>query len=281
MKKLLALLCTLLLSISLVSPAFAQEKVIESKSINEYQYIKELKQKSDIELKDMGLDDNQITELKNLDYGKGLKERSKLDKKILKNMGYSNVQIEQLQDFQGTEAEIIALAASVNLNVENNGLTYDSALDRSYWTVSFDWSWSSEPFWLLQDIIGSGWSPDFSLVTSTSSSYQKVRYKRNTTGATWTSTKPFTLSNLNCAQSSFAMSGGHDPNWDWYDWADSGSGYVKVTKAGKVRDMQMRIAYGHSQITTSNPSLGYPWGIYFTFSSSVNQEASKTIQYYY
>ncbi|WP_160315580.1 hypothetical protein, partial [Thermincola ferriacetica] len=153
---------------------------------------------------------------------------------------------------------------------------YDSKNDRSYWKTGFSWSWSSKPLYLSTDIIGAGWDPNMSLLTA--ESYNVVTYKATTIGSPTSYTKQynFALAGTNTAQAKF-------PLWDSYNkmWAAEGWGFVKVTVGYKLRDMQMKIAYGHTQMAVSNPSVSYPWGISFSWITGVNEEASETFQYYY
>jgi hypothetical protein len=121
---------------------------------------------------------------------------------------------------------------------------------------------------------GAGWTPTMTLLTA--ESYETVTYTPTTLPSPPAYTKQYSLAyvDLNCAQAKHPM-------WDSYNlmWASKGSGFVKVTGAGKIRDMQMKIAYGHTQWSIQNPSISYPWGISFSFVSGVNQEASKTFSY--
>lgn len=277
MKKIIAVLVALVISLTLLAPAFAKDAVIsETKIINEYQSIKELKQKTDSELKNQGYSDAEIKELRKLDYAAELKERAKLDNQILKNLGYTDDQIKKLKSFKGTEDEINALAATITFDAYHINFWYDTVNKRSYWKTGFSWSWSSKPIYLSTDVIGAGWTPTMSLLTA--ESYETVTYTPTTipTPPAYTKKYSFALAGTNSAQAKH-------PLWDSYNlmWASKGSGYVKVTAGGEIKDMQMKIAYGHTQLSISNPSIAYPWGISFSWATGVNEEASKTFQYYY
>lgn len=89
-------------------PAFTEET-------NEYVLYKELKEKSKEDLEALGLSEESIADLKDLDYAEELIKRSKLDDNELKSMGYTKKQIKMLRNFKGTESEIIALAATRNM----------------------------------------------------------------------------------------------------------------------------------------------------------------------
>lgn len=116
MKKLIAVLVALIVSLTSLTPAFAKDAVIQTKTINEYQSIKELKQKNDSELKKQGYSDADIKQIRELDYAAALKERAKLDDQTLKNYGYTSDQIKMLRSFKGTENEINALAATLTFD---------------------------------------------------------------------------------------------------------------------------------------------------------------------
>lgn len=242
----------------------------QSAKINEYKQLKQLKAKSDMELKQMGYTSEEINRIRSIDYAQELRERAKLDNAQLKNLGYTDEQITMLKSFTGTEEEIIALAATLDLSAWHSSFWYDSANNRSYWRVSFSWTWSSMPVIRLTDVVGAGWGPQMSLVAP--ESWQTVRYVHKITGNGYTQDFAITLYAVNTAQVKFPMDSS-----DAAYWAKYGSGQVKVSYGGDLRDAQMRIAYGHNEFGVS-PSVNVPWGVGFTFTRGVFEQDYGMVQ---
>lgn len=280
MKKILSILLILAFTITSSCIAFANEVQRNSVNIkvNEYEHLKQLKSKSDDELKAIGFDKNEIEKVRKADIVKEISKRANLSDTRLKNMGYSKEQIKIFKNFKGTEEEVQALVATVSLYAGTYGFTYDSANDRSYWTMKFNWSWSSVPFFQFEDLIAVAWSPEMALVKD-SSTYHTVTYVRDTDGTKTNKSWAFSLNDqpLRGAFSKFDMLY-VGPFTAYFDEAMSGSGRVKVTKAGNVRDMGACFKYGHEEFGVT-PSVSFPGSLSIDFSWDVNEEASYPFQY--
>ncbi|KYO68562.1 hypothetical protein [Thermovenabulum gondwanense] len=158
------------------------EQKIAKVTINEYLMIKELKNKSDSELQKMVFSAKDIGKIRNFDYAEELYRRSKLDDSILKNLGYTDEQISMLRAFSGTEEEIIALAATLNISAKTDSYYYSEANNRTYYRARFDWNWSTAPAVMMEDIIGIAWSEGMYIDQSPNATYHRVKYVNNIYG---------------------------------------------------------------------------------------------------
>ncbi|MCR4431934.1 MAG: hypothetical protein NUV45_13070 [Tepidanaerobacteraceae bacterium] len=246
-------------------------------NINEYIHLKQLKEKTDSDLKELGYSENEITEIRNFDYAEKLRERSKLDKNTLHNLGYTEDQINKLKNFSGTEEEIIALASLLDLTAETVYFQYNSSENKTYFRVKWAWQWSAAPFEMDEDIIAIGWDPNMYIDTSTAYTYHKVRYRNYREGNTFYKSK---------SVDPVAASGAAQSTWDMcinvssqpldYDWSDYGYGYIRLSKVGRVSEAAMKISYGHSTVDLA-PGIGYPFNIGF----SIVPDSCKEYDYEY
>ncbi|MCF6097756.1 hypothetical protein L1766_12305, partial [Thermovorax subterraneus] len=151
------------------------EQKMAKVTINEYLMLKELKNKSYLELQKMGFSAQDIEKIRKFDYAEELYRRSKLDDSILKNLGYTDEQISMLRAFSGTEEEIIALAASLNISAKTDSYYYSETNNRTYYRARFDGTWSSAPAVMMKDIIGIAWSEGMYIDQSPSATYHRVK----------------------------------------------------------------------------------------------------------
>lgn len=165
MKKLLSILLILVFTLSITTTVFAEDKspfhVTKSEdgktiytTVNEYELYKFFTKKTDKELLELGYTEDTIKSIKNMDIKKELEKRSKLDKEKLKYFGYTDNQIEMLQQFTGSEAQLYALASDFTMYVRLYGHYYDSYSNKSKMSVYYGWEWSSAPTICMKDIIG-------------------------------------------------------------------------------------------------------------------------------
>lgn len=276
MKKTISFLLLMAFALLLAAPSYAatndQNQVFEQK-INEYQYLKMLKSKTDAELTSMDFSNEEIEEIRNLDYAAELKKRSYYDDKTLKNMGYTDEQINILSTFTGTEQELITLSATLTLTGSRVNFWYSSG--NQYYKIRFDWIWSTDPIFNLEDIIGVGWGSLYHLTTSTSYSYHKVYYKCYADGTTYdTGIKAFTPVDVLNATHTFPMiQYKYDgPQLKEY-WAYKGTGYIQIYRGGSDQNADIIVKYGHTYITIIPSITIYPEpGVGFTFSTGVSTE---------
>jgi hypothetical protein len=274
-----ALVIVLLLAFSLTSIfTYADSDVKSTKgiektsySINEYELVKKLKTCSDETLKEKGYSDSDIKEIKTIDFAERIKERAKLSDKQLKELKYTDEQIQIFRNFSGSEKEMIALAATVNGSVMQDTYYYDSAANRTYFTLGFSWYWSSLPFVALTDIVGIGWTEFMYLNTSTTYTYEKVMYVNCENSAdTYYSSKISAYPNSQTGTCSFKHKATVVNSSQIQYWSESGYGYVKLDKSGRVPEVGAKMSYGHGSIG-ADVSLSFPWGIGFTFKSGVTE----------
>ncbi|MBC9785939.1 hypothetical protein H1S01_15750 [Heliobacterium chlorum] len=267
MKRLITLLCSLLLfTFTCTGISFAQtDKSNEVKS-NEYLTLKKLKSMNENELISQGLNKDKINQIKSLDYAEELRKRAKLDSQTLKNMGYTDSQINTLKNFKGTESEIIALSATCTLKAALNNFSYNSTTDKTNFRVYFEWAWSSVPIITGTDIVALTWSPEMYMTIPDTQTSHKVTYV-HPIGTSYSKNVTVNPENAGTAASSkFSMTEGAY-------WAKNGSGYMRVTKQGKLSEAAMLISYGHSQVTLT-PSVSFS-GLSISFGSGVNKESTS------
>ncbi|RYD06140.1 hypothetical protein N752_05690 [Desulforamulus aquiferis] len=267
MKKLsILILFSFLLSLFVTTGSLAFAQNDTEMKINEYQKLKDLKAKTDEELEEIGLSTKEIEEIKKLDYAKELQKRAKLDKKLLKNLGYSDEQVSMLKNFQGTESEIVALAATLTISASKNEWSYDSSTNTTYFRVGFSWKWSSCPVIKMTDIVAAGWSPEMYQDTSWNSTNHRVTYFDADSGQN--TTKNY---NVDVGQAGRGAYSKFPVSTSMWNWATSGSGFFRVSKVGKVPEAAMKISYGH-QTVSGTPTVSFPAAGSITFSYHLNEE---------
>ena len=253
---------------------------IQTVVYNEYAQIQKLQAMQDSELIQLGFTEIQIQGIRDFNYPAALEERANLPQTELATMGYSPSEIVQLKSYDGNSLQAYSLGATLTLTIDKGTLSngryiYNSSSNRTYWQNNYKWSWSSTPAMMFTDTVGAGWAPTMSLYASSSTVYYK-NYQSGSSAGTVDSS--FALKGTNSAKS------GNFDVADYYikgryNWAYKGSGYIKVTAAGKKRDLQMNIAYGHST-WVATPSISAPLGVGFSFSTNV-EKIGQTVQYYY
>lgn len=247
---------------------------------NEYTQLQKLQAMKNFELIQLGFTSTQIQEIRNVNYPEVLKERANLPQAKLAAMGYSPNEIIQLKNYDGSSLQAYSLGATLSLTIDkgtlsNGRYTYNSSSNRTYWQNNYKWSWSSTPAMMFTDTVGAGWAPTMSLYSSSST----VNYKNYQSGSSaGTVTSSFALKGTNTAKSgNFEVADYYAKGR--YNWAYKGSGFVKVSASGKIRDLQMDIAYGHATWAVT-PFISIPLGIGFSFSNKVDK-IGHTVEYYY
>lgn len=241
------------------------EQKLTQISINEYQLVKKVQAKSVEELRNSGLTDSQIQDIKSIDYAKKLRERAKLSEDTLVAYGYSKDQIKMLKNFKGTEEEINRLASDVNLVIDDNSYLFHYS-GNTYFKIMYSWEWNSCPIYSYVDCIGFGWqNDDMYYVPSYTPwhSYNEVKYY-NLSDGSYALTLTYGIVNEEQI-SSFDLNNTITGN---STWSKIGYGQIYLRKTGTAAcENQVAVKYGHSTVNTS-PTIS-TGGVGLSFSKGV------------
>lgn len=263
MKKLIALLlCCLLVSIPFAgavqtSPdAAPTPKKVSSYTMNEYELLKSLSSESRDTLRQMGYTVNQISEIKNLRsaYADHLEEISHYDRAALENLGYTEAQIDTLQNFDGSESQIMSLAATMNFDLSIDYVTWSSTDNRTNARVYYKFDWNGVPLVKKNDLVAVSWN-DWTINGKISYiTYVPV----NGTGTSEIRAATYVANNGPTAMGGafkFPMLINNSANW-----AKSGYGIFTLYYNNYRKDLSTYAAYGHSTVrvvpTFSIPGYG-------------------------
>lgn len=250
-KMILIALFTLLICVgSLSMSVFANEYDNENNrsyttTINEYDMIVQLAKESEISLRNKGVDDTEILRIKNYKetYDNHIRYLNMLDDKALMSNGYTSDQIKLIRNFNGSDADMRALSATLSLTTSTNTFNYDGDYTRG--KLSYSWNWSSVPAFKMKDMVAVSWN-DW-IVTNNSST---VKYYGINSGAYYTQESATFTQDGNGTEGA-----GHKFNMsksDNYYYAKKGSGSFSVRSDVHARkDFAYYIAYGHSQLLAS------------------------------
>jgi hypothetical protein len=242
--------------------------------LNEYEYIKALKAQTDEELKKNGFSDEEVKKVKELDYKKELKERSKLANEKLKNMGYTKEQIKLLREYDGSEESVQALAATATIT--SNLISASS----SQYKVNFNWSWSSCPVYLLDDVISCVWKATNQSGANANIAYTSanhtIYYKMVETGYTYSSTGSITRKDdYHMIAMYFDMGDSSGTMGTTYAYKGGGSVTLTAPVSGSISEIMMRFEYGHTYVAFK-PSVSFSssgsYGIGVSYSYNCSME---------
>lgn len=260
MKKLIALLlCCVLVSVPFTSAVQLSHdtspvpaKVI-SYSMNEYELLKSLSTESNDALCQMGYTDNQISKINNLRsaYADHLEEISHYDRAALENLGYTEAQINTLKNFNGSENQIMALAATLNLDLSIAYVTWSESANRTNARLDFSFEWSGVPLIKVADFLAISWN-DWTI--NTKNAY--VTYiPTNGTGISVTRAATY-VANSGPTSMGAGFKFPMQIN-DTAQWAESGYGTVTLYHNYVRKDLSAYAEYGHFTIGVS-PSFYIP-----------------------
>ena len=155
MKKLASFLLATTVAMSLFAPAFAESEEVEkadmkeivyTHSQDEYTMIKKLQTSSTNELKEMGYSDEEIQEIKQLNYEEALYERAQLPENELRDLGHTDEQIAFMKNYDGrplTNDEINLMSAEL-VETTYPPIWPDSASATKV-VCHYYWEWKSKP----------------------------------------------------------------------------------------------------------------------------------------
>ncbi|MGE5370683.1 MAG: hypothetical protein ACM3QZ_01730 [Solirubrobacterales bacterium] len=236
--------------------------------VNEYDAFIQMQAKSDEELRQNGLTDDQIAELRNFDYAAEIQKKAKMTDRKLKAMGYDSERISGIRSFNGSEAQVRALSATLSLSCSTSQYFYRSG--KTYAVVNYSWSWNQMPFFTMTDILGIVWNPSFYQTPNNSNDTQTIS---TYIGSSYVGTY---------RQSISCKAPGHGAGVEfpllideWSNkWAKSATGKIYLAASGYVPEFGVRVSYGHTTINAGSPSISFPAGLSISFSGGCSEEAS-------
>lgn len=188
------------------------------------------------------------------------------DRKLV-DMGYDKESIDILRNFDGSEDQIVTLSASLSLSCSISQYFYREG--KTYAVISYNWSWSSMPFWTMTDIIGIAWDPSFYQTPNNVNDKQTIsKYNGNTYVGTYV-TALSCKSPGNAAGCEFPVLINERKN----HWAKSATGKVYIAASGYVSEMGVRVAYGHST-GVGSPGVSFPGGVSISFTGNCSEAAA-------
>jgi len=242
---------------------------------NEYDTYKNLKNKSNNELTRLGYSTQNINYINNFNYDEKMQEKvvklKSNSEKTLYAKGYSKEQISAIYNYQGTELQKNLLAAQLTLSTFSGPKEQTATF--SYINFRTNFSWSSEPFFIFDDILAVAWSEDMYLDTNKSNSFAVVNYISEITGEWVSSNNPSVTPELNKgAYIKFSMT---KPAGLTMSYAQNGRFFYRLTKKDRVKEVAVQPTYGHTVVKIGSPSVSFPLGVGVSFSWQVVEEASN------
>lgn len=236
--------------------------------LNEYDVLSNCATQSDRELKAKGYSTKEISMIRDLkkEYINHLSQYTTLNSDALKELGYTQEQISILRNFKGTEAEIRALAATLDFYLSADFVRWDAGENRTNARLSYNFNWNGVPLIGLTDIVGVTWN-DWTIRGS--SSY--VTYV-HLYGSEQNYYLPATFVDNNGPAS---YGGGYKfvmKQKDNYFWAKSGYGIFSLYHNYTRHDLSAYAEYGHSTVSVY-PSFSIPGYGSINFSDGVNRQA--------
>lgn len=246
---------------------------------NEYDMLMELQNTSDDELLNSGWTKEDIESLRNFNYEEEYKKRLQIPHEELQLGRYdTNLMMSDVIDASQKipEEQLRRSAANIFMQVGINEITNNY----KDWRVYYQWSWSEEPLWGYNDIVGIKGLGSVNGATASpvimSDSFGNVDYTRNHTNKyLGTGRYDFEKVDIGTAESIFPRHRYFQNEFSGN--ALSGYGYIHFNNSTPMERLSICLKYGHSKINAEpSVSIGYPAsvGVGFTFSSQVVTEAN-------
>lgn len=261
--------------------------------IDEYKMIKQTQSMTDEQLQEIGYSPEDIQQLRSYDYVKALKERARLDRKTLKNLNYTDEQIDIFHNFTAKEEQLGSLSSSLSFTEEqlaalSSSMSFDGYLYEWSYTGAtstnkliqkYNWTWTTAPLNLMEDVIGVGWTPPLLMDYQPSSDiFNTVFYKSAVTGyGTRNITHNFEMKDAAGAASDTFDIASFTQTGALIDWAYHGYGSMSLSYIGAMMtDGGAIVRYGHTFSAFSwEPTISIPWGTALKWTSGTQTEGEK------
>ncbi|MDW7669259.1 MAG: hypothetical protein SCJ93_10575 [Bacillota bacterium] len=262
MKKiiLMILICLLALPLNGFALSFDSESnTLNHVTVNEYEMIKNLKDKSVSELEKSGYNESEIIEIKELNYIEELKKRSDYSYSELLKLGYSDSQIELLKSLKSydviPEEVLLKSSAEVGIIHDVDGTTVNS--NGTVINISFSWNWNQKPIFTFRDAVGFSWSGDY--ICHENTVQAEIDYAIGTTIINTVDFSDDMIDGISPASNGvgfdFKMIRGEPP---LTSWAKSGNGsFVLVCYEHEHNNVQLLAKYGHSILNITSIGITY------------------------
>lgn len=273
MKKLKKVLMScMILTLSFGGSSFASENKSSSGeySINEYELVKQLEQKSDTQLRSIGYDDEEINQIRNYDelFKENIEEIKSIDEDVLKNdFQYTDEQIDVIQNFDGSESQMAKASASVTVKATKNSSSLTSKLSKL--NVKIRFVWSGVPAIQFND--------SFAMVNSENMFYDNKSTLFTCTyvaGNGYQKTYQFSLKANEAGTTGADVSFPVYKNYGTKYYLKSGSANVSLgrehTSANRIITCGIGVAYGHVLVPSTSINVTYK-GLGITFSGKVSK----------
>lgn len=291
--KILSLCMSAMLVLGGTVQAFAMEQSFFTSKVNEYEMYKNDMAKTDEELKEMGMTDDEINELRHFDFNEVFRERSSFSDDILKNMGYTSKQIEVLRSYYlnrtsnydidemyNESDDFQTLFSTMSITTSHAGGGTDTKIG-----VSFTWKWSALPaYYGGRDILVATWTgtdtggSPLNVAIDKSASYHTGYDKNIKTGKETKKSLGFsTINEYGAAESKFKL-GYRIEDLISYYYKGSGKIYVKATGTKKIKEIAMAFGYVHTKIGIG-ASIDYKGGLSFSVSTTGQKVGSTSSRY--
>ena len=120
--------------------------------INELDFIEELQNMSDSELKAQGYTPAEIAELRNLYIEEEIRARIKAySKSELKSLGYNDRQLSTMENFTGEDYQVQGLLSEVTLSIYK--LSSGASSSFSYLNLMIEYEWDVMPLFMMTDAL--------------------------------------------------------------------------------------------------------------------------------
>lgn len=238
---------------------------------NEYEMIKELRNKSNEELEKSGYSKEQINDLYNYEenFKVHIDELNLMSDEELENFNYTNDQINRIRNFSGSEQEIAPLAATIDNQISKNSSTCTES--KSTLNIKVRFVWSGVPTFQFNDM--------YAVVNGEGMYYDK-EYTPFTTTYKGTNGSQKTYSGS--LKRYGAGNSGADIKFPVYRnevvkyYISSGSANIGLNKSSKVTQCGIGASYGHSTISLGI-SVTYPASIGISFNSGVTSTYKSNV----
>lgn len=232
--------------------------------LNEYDFIQKIKtakQQGKLTAKqiknEFSLSDEAVQQLDNSDaiFKKNLEDKRALSDESLLNSGYTKEQIKIIKDATA-DPEIAYQASSAQLYASLSKTSFTYSSPQTKLVARIEWSWTSQPLFVGNDIWAFSCSEGMYLTTATQYSVAKIWYYRNgdTGNMKEEVAKSVTPTGPVCGGSvKFAM---NNPDYSTNEPRIALAGVMQITwtKQSSLAEVSVYAKYGHSTIVVS-PSV--------------------------
>lgn len=254
----------------------------------EYDYIVELREKTDSELTAMGLSTDRIEEIRSDHAEKELLARKELSDDVLMDCyGYTKEEIEILRKYDGGKMEDHPELRAVSAKVTFNNPTVMNAT-ASQVKIKFTWSWNKMPTETsYKDAIAFGWSPTFGskngkLRLNKNQSIHLISYVGVSDSAhlrhDYSDFEDVTLNSS--IKTQFVLQRKIDGVKEWAKTGQFILTFDRTSGSANLTEVDFTFAYGHSVTEVQSVSVGVSTdgngSVSVSFGKGTNKVGSKT-----